>query len=80
MLLDLQDAWVHQGELALDNEAPDRSALMATLDLLSDRYGRDAVSLASTGQSNGQRVWRMQQSLKTPECTTRWDDVPRARA
>ena len=80
MLLDLQAGSVQQGELALDEEAPDRSALMATVDRLNDRYGRGAVALASTGQSDGQRGWRMKQSLKTPEYTTRWADVPRVLA
>ncbi|RZA12699.1 MAG: DUF4113 domain-containing protein [Proteobacteria bacterium] len=80
MLLDLQDASVQQAELALDDEAPDRRALMATLDRLNDRYGRGAVVLASTGQSDGQGAWRMKQTLKTPEYTTRWADVPRALA
>ncbi|RYY94189.1 MAG: Y-family DNA polymerase [Comamonadaceae bacterium] len=80
MLLDLQDAAVHQGELALDAEGPDRRALMATLDRLNDRYGRGAVTLASTGQSDGPRGWRMKQSRKTPEYTTRWADVPRVLA
>ena len=80
MLLDLQDASVHQGELALDDETPDRSALMTTLDRLNDRFGRGAVALASTGQSSGQRGWRMKQSRKTPEYTTRWADVPRVLA
>ena len=77
---DLQAVSMHQGELALDDEAPDRSALMATLDPLNNRYGRGAIALASTGQSDGPRVWRMKQSLKTPEYNTRRADVPRAPA
>ncbi|MBU2286880.1 MAG: Y-family DNA polymerase [Gammaproteobacteria bacterium] len=80
MLLDLQAGSVHQGELAFDEEGTDRSALMATVDRLNDRFGRGAVALASTGQSDGQRGWRMKQSLKTPEYTTRWADVPRVLA
>ena len=80
MLLDLQDASVEQQELALDDEPADRSALMATVDRLNDRYGRGAIALASTGQSNGQRIWTMKQLLKTPDYTTRWADVQRVRA
>ncbi|RYX92192.1 MAG: Y-family DNA polymerase [Comamonadaceae bacterium] len=80
MLLDLQDASVQQRELALDDGPPDRRVLMQTLDRLNDRYGRGAVAMASTGESDGPRPWRMRQSLKTPEYTTRWADVPRVLA
>ena len=58
----------------------ERSALMATVDQLNDRYGRGAIGMASTGQSSVQRIWMMKQSLKTPDYTTRWEDVPRALA
>ncbi|MBU1359739.1 MAG: Y-family DNA polymerase [Gammaproteobacteria bacterium] len=80
MLLDLQDASVEQQELALDDEPPDRRALMETMDRLNERYGRGSIALASTGKSSGQRIWTMKQSLKTPEYTTRWADVPRVLA
>jgi hypothetical protein len=45
---------------------------MSTIDQLNDRYGRSAIALASTGQSGGKRRWSMNQSLKTPDYTTRW--------
>ncbi|MET0211148.1 MAG: Y-family DNA polymerase [Burkholderiaceae bacterium] len=81
MLLDLQDHGVEQLELALDDEkVADRSRLMGAVDHLNERYGRGAVSLASTGQSDGKRAWTMKQSLKTPDYTTRWADIPRALA
>lgn len=71
---------VEQQELALDEGPADRSALMMTMNRLNDRYRRGAVALASTGQPSGQRTWTLKQSLKTPEYTTRWADVPRALA
>ncbi|MDM0117265.1 Y-family DNA polymerase [Variovorax sp. J22R133] len=80
MLLDLQDASVEQKELALDDEGADRSTLMAAVDRLNDRYGRGAIALAATGQASGTRRWTMKQTLKTPDYTTRWSDVPRVRA
>lgn len=80
MLLDLQDGSVHQHELALDLEPTDRGALMATVDRLNHRFGRGAIGLAGTGQSAGLRTWTMKQSLKTPDYTTCWADVPRVRA
>ncbi|MBU1357648.1 MAG: DUF4113 domain-containing protein [Gammaproteobacteria bacterium] len=67
MLLDLQAGSVQRGELAHDDEATDRGSLMATVDRLNDRFGRGAVALASRGQSDGRRGWRMKQSLKTPD-------------
>lgn len=80
MLLDLQDASVEQRVLALDQGPPDRSVLMETMARLNERYGRGSIALASTGKSNAQRIWTMKQSLKTPEYTTRWSDVPRVLA
>lgn len=80
MLLDLQDDSVEQHELAFDDGPVDRSALMVAVDALNDRFGRGAIALASTGQTDGKRPWTMKQSLKTPEYTTRWADVPRALA
>ncbi len=50
------------------------------MDQLNDRDGRGAIGMASTGQSSGQRIWTMKQALKTPDYTTRWEDVPRALA
>ena len=81
VLLDLQDESVEQFELALeDNRSADRAALMATVDKLNDRYGRGAIVLASTGQTDSRRAWTMKQSLKPPDYTTRWSDMPRALA
>ncbi|MDM0028394.1 Y-family DNA polymerase [Variovorax saccharolyticus] len=80
MLLDLQDAAVEQGELALDDPGVDRGQLMSAIDGLNVRYGRGAVKLASAGLEGDARRWSMKQSLRTPEYTTRWTDMPVARA
>lgn len=80
MLLDLQDAEVEQGELALDDQGVDRGQLMSAIDGLNVRYGRGAVKLASAGLKGDARRWSMKQSLRTPEYTTRWADMPVARA
>jgi DNA polymerase V len=81
ILLDLQDAGVEQGELALEEEGG-RSAgeLMAALDRLNDRYGRGTVQLASAGLGGHARSWTMKQQWRTPQYTTRWEDLPVARA
>lgn len=80
MLLDLQDASVEQCELDLDDPGEDRSQLMTALDAINQRHGRGAVLLASAGLAGAKRKWTMRQSLKTPNYTTSWKDLPIARA
>ena len=80
MLLDLQAGDVEQGELDLDEPGADRTQLMGTIDALNNQYGRSTVSLASAGLAGGRRAWVMRQELKTPDYTTRWADLPTARA
>ena len=80
MLLDLQDASIEQGELDLDNVGDDRTKLMGAMDAINDRFGRGALTLASAGTAREARSWVMKQDLKTPDYTTRWTDLPCARA
>jgi DNA polymerase V len=80
MLLDLQAGDVDQKELELDGSSVDRSALMGALDTLNDRFGRSTVALASAGVAGDKRRFVMKRERKTPEYTTRWADMPTARA
>ena len=81
ILLDLQSDTVQQGELDLqDDDAPDRTRLMATLDGLNQRYGRGTVLMASAGLAGDRRAWTMKQERKTPGYTTSWADMAVARA
>ncbi len=81
MLLDLAPSDVQQGELDLEDEADgDRSRLMAALDRLNQRYGKGTVHVGSTGGTNKAKDWGMKQERRTPQYTTRWEDVPIARA
>lgn len=82
ILLDLQDASVEQGELALDADARRGAGgrLMAALDHLNDRYGRGTVQVASAGLGGDARSWTMKQQWRTPQYTTRWDALPEAKA
>lgn len=85
ILLDLQPASVQQRELDLENldEAPaprDRSRLMTAMDLINTRFGRGVVHSGATGKSDQNRVWTMKQERRTPQYTTRLEDVPHARA
>ncbi|WP_024972712.1 DUF4113 domain-containing protein [Ralstonia pickettii] len=79
MLMELQPASVHQGELQLDEEPGerrDKGRLMGALDGLNRRYGRGTVLLGSTGLEGDRRRWAMKQERRTPQYTTRWEDMP----
>ncbi len=81
MLLELQPASVHQTELALEpEEERDKGRLMGALDGLNRRYGRGTVLLGSTGLQGDQRRWSTKQERRTPQYTTRWEDMPVVRA
>jgi DNA polymerase V len=81
MVLDLQSATVQQGELDLEaDHTKDRSRLMSALDGINDRYGRGTLLMASAGLSGDRRAWSMKQQRRTPGYTTRWEDMPVARA
>jgi len=83
MLLDLQPASVQQFELALDEEVGtprDKGRLMGALDGLNRRYGRGTVLLGSSGLTGDRRRWTMKQERRTPQYTTRWEDMPVVRA
>ena len=53
--------------------------LMTAVDVLNDRYGRRALSIASAGVGGDKRGFEMKRERKTPEYTTRWSDLPTAR-
>lgn len=83
MLLDITPAAVGQQELALEDEpgAPSagRHKLMAALDQLNARYGRDTLRLGSACADVQPRNWVMKQERRTPAYTTRWEDMPMVR-
>jgi DNA polymerase V len=82
MLMELQSASVQlQAELDLEEEDDrDRGKLMSTLDGLNQRYGKGSVHMASAGLDGDKRAWSMRQERRTPGYTTRWEDMPVARA
>ena len=79
MLLDLQSDAIRQGELTLSGD-PGRGGLMRVLDEMNHRYGRGTLSMASAGLAGGERVWAMKQQRRTPQYTTRWEDLAIAHA
>ena len=80
MLMDLQDGRIDQGELELDHPGPSKVGLTGAIDKLNDRYGRSTVAIASAGVAGDKRHFEMKRERKTPEYTTRWADMPVARA
>ncbi len=90
MLVDLQPQGRRQQELDLfasgdgDAAAPSRSsaqaALMGALDTLNQRFGRDAVSVASSARRGAQAGHAAKQERRTPRYTTRLEEIVRVRA
>jgi len=68
------------GELDLDEPGTDRTQLMEALDSLNDRYGPNTVSIASSSVASDKQRFSMKRKRKTPECTTRWEDISVAHA
>lgn len=80
MLLDLAPASREQHELDLGADEKDRGPLMVAVDAINARYGKGTLQLASAGTAGDQREWAMRQARRTPEYTTRLEDIPVARA
>jgi len=92
ILLDIKPDNIVQGELDLfgiqddavftqaETHGSHTPSLMQTLDTLNDRYGRGTIQLGSAGFSGNHRLWTMKQERRTPRYTTRWDEMPIARA
>ena len=81
MLLDLTPASASQGHFGWKGDSPGASArLMQTLDQLNRRHGQDTVQIASAGALHAPKQWGMRQERLSPQYTTRWEDLPVARA
>jgi DNA polymerase V len=86
MLVELQPDHIQQGELDLEagdatlQEQGEKSQLMAALDSINQRFGRDTMKMASAGLAGDKRVWAMKQERRTPGYTTCIADMPIARA
>ncbi|MBK6323078.1 MAG: Y-family DNA polymerase [Burkholderiales bacterium] len=81
MLMDLSSETVKQCELDLEPiDTRDRSKLMMTMDALNSRFGRGTVHVGSASRQRAPSDWSMRQERLTPQYTTRWSDMPVARA
>ncbi|MDR0217141.1 MAG: DUF4113 domain-containing protein [Comamonas sp.] len=80
MLLDLSPQTREQSSLLPDDTTTtgrDQSALMEAMDQINQRWGKGTVSAGSAMKSGD---WRMKQERRTPDYTTRLEDLPTARA
>ena len=89
MLTDLQPLTQGQGQATLDlfgpeeePDAPQRSQadLMSALDALNQRFGRNAVTVASATRRAGPSAHASTQERRSPRYTTRLDEIVVARA
>jgi DNA polymerase V len=79
MLLDLKPAGILQRSLfdAVEANAKHSAAVMAALDGLNTRFGRDTIKVASTGTT---QRWAARAENRTQCFTTRWSELPKAMA
>lgn len=73
MLTGLSRANRQQRNLFLPAESREDSQLMAALDQINERWGRDTLRYGSSGLT---RAWSMKQSRKSPAYTTCWAELP----
>jgi len=53
---------------------------MTALDTINRRFGKGTMKMASAGLAGDRRVWSMKQERRTPAYTTKWTDIPVAKA
>ena len=74
MFLDLVPATDVQSGLFDQPDTPASRRLMAVVDQLNARYGRDTISYARSGR---QRDWKLRSEHLSPRYTTRWEELLR---
>jgi DNA polymerase V len=73
MLTGLGRETMQQQNLFLPPDTGRNPKLMAALDQINDRWGRDTLRYGSSGLERG---WSMKQTRKSPAYTTRWTELP----
>ncbi|KMN81555.1 DNA polymerase V [Chromobacterium alkanivorans] len=78
MAWQLVDAERAQPDLFAEGADPEKGRrLMAALDAINQRMGRGTVKLLAEGL---EQPWKMKQDMLSPAYTTRWEDIPVAKA
>ena len=75
MLTGLEQRTGHQGDLFSRFDEAKSASLMAAMDALNSKYGQDTIRLAiTTGKIS--KASAMRRERKSPNYTTRWDEIP----
>lgn len=53
--------------------------LMKAVDAINTRFGNAVIRSAATGTNNTKQVWQMRSNNRSPNYTTKWDELPVAR-
>jgi len=73
-LIDISDRQFTQNDLFSAGQPISSDKLMGTIDEINARFGRGTIHTAAEGIN---KKWSMRQSKKSPEYTTRWDQLPK---
>jgi DNA polymerase V len=61
-------------------ESKGKSAhLMKAMDEINTRFGNAVIRSAAAGTNSTKQEWQMRSSNKSPNYTTKWDELPVAR-
>jgi DNA polymerase V len=72
-LMDLTDGGYFQHDLFTENQSSQAHTLMASIDTINQRYGKEHLFF---GRQGVQRQWSMAREFKSPAYTTQLKDVP----
>lgn len=76
-MIDILDRRHHQFDMLESGQSLKSDKLMTTLEAIKKRHGKGAVFLAAQGI---RQPWYMRQRFRSPEYTTRWEQLPMVRA
>jgi DNA polymerase V len=77
-LYDIRPSRPHQESLFGRDRETDE-ALMGAVDQITREHGKNALNLAAAGMPS-ERDWAMKRQNRSPRYTTRWDELPTAKA
>lgn len=76
----ISDKPTMQQSLFEDMECKGKSAsLMKVVDAINTRFGNAVIRSAAAGTNDSKQEWQMRSSNKSPNYTTKWDELPVAR-
>jgi DNA polymerase V len=77
LLLDIIPDTCRQGDLFSENMPQKSAALMKVLDTVNHKYGKNTMHLAAEGFK---KEWLAKSGKKSPNYTTKWDELPIVKA